>query len=326
MKHIIVQPTDSVDFVRQELDASGVWFRNPQPQWLPNLMPEVLGIASRGTDFTFSTFRKFGFLNPDFISIPAGSNFRVQVFMPLGRRFGEGIWGAVSYFAAGQPPVAHGERFSLSDGGLRRQLDRLFQHSAIDPLRDLDKRPRYEIWVRHNWDASVIAPGLFDLPGWARGIDPDDPRAADKLRALRAPMSGADYLELRARERAAREREAALADDVPQPPAATEEQALPPDAFRYVGDEPDIRLHEHAPHPSASASEASDAPDAPDAPAAPVDPLQEMSREELVEAKKRKARIARATQGKVAADKFNADAAKAHAEKVVRRLEHEGQL
>ena len=256
MKHIIVQPTDSVDFVRQDLDASNVWFRNPQPMWLPILLPEVLSIVSRGgADLTFSTFRQFGFVDPGFISIPGGSNFRVQIFMPLGRRFGADIWGAITYFAAGQPPVAHGERFSISDGGLRKQLDRLFQHSAIDPLRDLDKRPRYEIWIRHNWDASVIAPGLFDLPKWQRDIDPDDPRAAAKLQALRAPMSGADYLELRARERAAREREAALADDVPQPPAATEEQALPPDAFRYVGDEPDIRLHEQAPHPSALASD-----------------------------------------------------------------------
>ncbi len=181
------------------------------------------------------------------------------------------------------------------------------------------------IWVRHNWDASFIAPGLFDLPKWQRDIDPDDPRAADKLRALRAPMPGSEYLALRARERAARERETALAEAALQPPSATEEQALTPqsDAFRYIGDEPDVRLHEQAPHPSASAPEAHVALEEL---AAAVEPLQEMSREDMMEARKRKTKMAKATQGKVAADRFNDEAAKVHADKVVRRLEHEGRL
>ncbi len=102
MRHIIVQPTGSVDFVKQEMDASGTWFRSPAPQWLPIMMPDVLNIVARGVNFTFCSFRKFGFIDPSFISIPGGANFSVQIFMPLGRRFGENIWGAITYFDASQ--------------------------------------------------------------------------------------------------------------------------------------------------------------------------------------------------------------------------------
>ncbi len=51
-----------------------------------------------------------------------------------------------------------------------------------------------------------------------------------------------------------------------------------------------------------------------------------MTREEQAEARKRRAKAAKATQSKVRADKFNAESAKDHAAKVVRRLEHEGRL
>ena len=69
-EHIVVEPSaGSVDFQRKDYDTSQVWFQHPRPQWIANLLPAAISEACSGSDYTYSTFRRFPLRSPDEFTI-----------------------------------------------------------------------------------------------------------------------------------------------------------------------------------------------------------------------------------------------------------------
>ena len=215
--------------------------------------------------------------------------------MPIGGAFSPTMWTCLTWHDARQKPVVSSERFHITGKGLQRILsDMLASPEAVDALRKLDRRPRYETWVRWDWRALNIAPGCVDMPGWMSKIEGlKDADAAAAIAAMRAPTSPAEYFRIKAEDRRKREAEKAKQD------APAEE----------VTDDTIPAAPAPAPHTVASDL----APKV-------------MSREDMREARERKAKMAKATQAKVAADKKDKANAAAHAAKVVRKMEREGKF
>ena len=71
-EHIVIEPSgDSVDFLRKDLDTSRVWFQHPRPCWVSTLLPAAIAEACSGSNFTYSTWRRFPLRSPDEFTIPS---------------------------------------------------------------------------------------------------------------------------------------------------------------------------------------------------------------------------------------------------------------
>lgn len=147
-EHIVVEPSaGSVDFQRKDYDTSQVWFQHPRPQWIANLLPAAISEACSGSDYTYSTFRRFPLRSPDEFTIPSNEGaYLVRVFMPIGGSFDPTMWTCLTWHDARRPPVVSSERFHITGSRLKRILtDMLAKPEEIDKLRTLDRRPRYEV-------------------------------------------------------------------------------------------------------------------------------------------------------------------------------------
>ena len=315
-EHIVIEPSgDSVDFLRKDLDTSRVWFQHPRPAWVSTLLPAAIAEACAGSDMTYSTWRRFPLRSPDEFTIPSNEGaFLIRVFMPIGGNFAPTLWCCLTWHDARRPPVVSSERFHITGKGLQRILtDMLASPEAVDALRKLDRRPRYETWVTHDWRVLEIAPGCVDMPGWMHKVEGlTDADAAAAIAAMRAPTSDAEYFRVKALDRA--KREAAKQDAADEPALAPAAQD-PAFIFRST-----LQEAPPAPTPAAPSADLREV-SAPEEPAPKV-----MSREDMREARERKAKMAKATQAKVAADKKDKQAALTHAAKVVARLEREERL
>ncbi len=224
-EHVVIEPIgDSVDFVRKDYGVDRVYFSHPRPAWISTLLPAAIAEACSGSDFTYSTWRRFPLRSPDEFTIPSNEGaFLIRVFMPIGGAFSPTMWTCLTWHDARQKPVVSSEKFHITGKGLQRILtDTLASPEAVDALRKLDRRPRYETWVRHDWRASEIAPGSVDVPGWMSKIEGlTDADAAAAIAAMRAPTSDAEYFRVKALDRAKREAEKAKQD------APTPEESAP---------------------------------------------------------------------------------------------------
>ena len=287
MRHMLVFPAlnGCVDFEMQQQDIAGIWYRSPRPQWIANLIPQMLNAAQGGRDVTFSTYRQsWGFTDPGNFTLPAGDNFMLKLLCPMNGPEGPfplDNWG-IACFHNSRRSASDGGRFIVSGEGLRHQLERIFCQEFIDSMRTIGGRPRLEVWVRWDMRMSDIAPGVHQIPrilSEVAGLSPED--AARKVAAMRAPTSNAEWSRIREQDRAEKERQAR---------AEAEGQAII-----------DVGGPEQA---------------VPDKPAPPC-----VTREEIQAARTRREKMSRATKSKVAADAKDKAAAKAHADKVVKRME-----
>jgi hypothetical protein len=161
----------------------------------------------------------------------------------------------------------------------------------------------------------IIEDGGYDLPNWQKavaGLAPEE--AAARMNALRSAVtSPSAYCQLRARERAERERQADLEEEA----AFAERRA----AWLAENAASDQAAAENV----TEAAPATEEPTVADPPAAPASPPV-MTREAIQAARKRREKMARATRSKVAADKANAKNAEAFAKQRVADLERVGKL
>ena len=269
-----------------------------------------------GSDFTYSTWRKFPLRDPADFTIPANEgaflfvrSCQLAAASPL--RCGAASPGLIHR----RPPVVSSEKFHRTGSCLKRILsDMLAAPAEIDKLRKLEGRPRLECWVRHDWRAMDIAPGAIEMPGWMERLEGlSGEEAAARMAAMRVPMSGGAYLRLRMQERAERDRKALEEARGLYAPVEAAAQA----EARAPGQEP-ANQESHTPAPTPPAAQESDA--GADAPPS------EMTIEQIRAARERKARMSKATQQKVEADRKDAASAASHAKKVVARMEREGRL
>jgi hypothetical protein len=238
--------------------------------------------------------------------------------MPLGRLWGKGMWGCVTFYDIRKPPVASGDKFIVDDDGLAKQLAKIFTQEAYDSLRDISRRPRWEVWVRWNWSADEIAPGAFDLPAHLKYGPPGDPMTAMRQAAARTPPAPGSYERLRIREKA--QRDAAPARNAAEEATVTAQPAQDHSGLlRFSGIDPDADRNSEAAHAAnwllAGNAEAARA-------AVP----EMMSREQQIAAKKRKEKAAKASRSQVAATAANKKAAKEWADKQVEKLDRAGKF
>lgn len=298
-RHMAVfpDPAGSIDLLSQSRDCSGVWWREPKPALASIVFPKMISAASRGEDLTYSSFRKFGLFDPASLALPGG-DFTCRIFLPAGEPFTSETWCSLFWCDPRRDPIA-GERFIASGGGLKLQLQRVFDQQIIDGLRDLNKRVRQEVWVRHNWKASEIAPGVLPVPALMQslaGLSPED--AAARLNSLRgAQMSPAEYYALRKKEREERERK-----EEQEGAEAFARQALK------------------------EARTAAEAPPVADVPTEPEAPPEKPYRDRVRDAKTKRERIAKVTQASARAIEANKASGKAFAEKKLRQYEREGKV
>jgi hypothetical protein len=324
MRHIVISPDPkgSVDFTRADLDSSGVWFQRPENLWLPLLTPKFIAAASRGADVTFSSFRHFGFNDPRHFTLPEG-NFSLKAFCRLGKLFGRGMWGCLTWYDVHRPPVASGDRFIVDDEGLAKQLNAFFKPEFYDSLRDISRRPRIEVWVRWGWTADEIAPGCYDLPDYVTKYgDPSDPLTAMRQAAARAAPAPGSYERTRLRERAQRDAAAArAAEDEKATEGAGSPQVNVVDhsgILVFSGEDPDVRNLEAADASTGSVVAAADAAHA------MVPPM--LSHEQQTAARKLREKQRRGTRSQVAATAANKKSAKEWSTRQVQKLERSGKL
>ena len=288
-EHICLEPSGkSCDFVKKVYDTSRVWFRNPRPLWVANLLPDAIKAACSGSDFTFSSWRTFGLIDPAHFTVPRKSNACVKVFMPVGGSFDATLWCSLDWFSASRPPIASTSHFHITGGGLSRILtDALMQPEFHDQLRKTTSRSRLEYWIRWDWRALDIAPGCIEKPGYMRAVEGLPPEEqAQRMNAWRLPTSSAEYFNIRRIEREQRDRDAAKLASEREAPAEPDEAA--PDA---TSAEPVV-----------------------------------LSQEQRRTLRKTRERLARGTKSKVAADKKDAIAAKAHSDRVISKMQKAGQF
>jgi hypothetical protein len=287
--HVVIEPSgDSIDFRRRVWDSSQIWLSYPKSAWLPTLTPTAIKETS-ASDFSFSTYRRFPSCNPADFALSNEPGVLTKIYCPLGGNWDPGIWVCLFYYSPQKPPIAGSERFYASSGGLARLLSEELEAPAfVDSLRRLDGRPKLDFFVRHDLRAVELAPHAIEMPRWmSETIGMSAADASARQAAMRQPTSSAEWYQIRARDRAAREAEhAKLAPVEPETPATPTEATPPPE-----------------PPPPA-----------------------ELSMDEKRKLAERKERMAKATKGAVAAQKFNEAAAKAHAAKTVARLERAGKL
>ena len=71
-EHVVIEPSaGSIDFQRKDYDTTQVWFQHPRPAWIATLLPQAISDACSGSDFTYSTWRKFPLRDPADFTIPA---------------------------------------------------------------------------------------------------------------------------------------------------------------------------------------------------------------------------------------------------------------
>ena len=287
---IVIEPAanGSIDFQRRQWDSSQIWLQYPKAAWLPTMLPAAISEAAGGNNLVFSTFRRFPLCDPADFALSNEPGILTRLFAPLGGNWPPDMWVCLHYYDPRQPPVAGQERFYASSGGLKRLLSEAMEAPAfIDSMRTLDKRPRLEVLVRHDLRAIDLAPNAIEAPGWMKqveGLSPEE--AAGRMNSLRAPTSNAQWYQIRAQDRAQRERAATKPAAEPEAPTQPEEPAEAPEAAQPVV----------------------------------------LTMEEKRTLVKRKERMARATQSKVRADQFNRTAAAKHAARVVDKLERAGKL
>ena len=208
-EHILIEPSGaSVDFLRKCYDTTRVWFSSPRPLWIANLLPDAIKAAQSGSDLTFSSWRTFPLTDPELFTIPRDSNATVKVYCPVGGEFSPSLWCSLTWFDRARPPLLGKDRFHSSHGALGRVLNEtLAKPEAVDQLRKLSSRQRYDVWVRHDWRiVDIIGADNVDMPNWmkaVRGLSPE--MAAGKLNSLRAPTSASAYYAKVAADRAQRE-------------------------------------------------------------------------------------------------------------------------
>jgi hypothetical protein len=301
----------SIDFERQEMDIAGIWFRAPRTQWIALLIPQILAAAQAGKEVTVSTYRQsFGYSSPDNYTLPAGDNFVLKLYAPMGHPWPSNQWGCLHYFDSRRPPCP-GDRFVWEADGLRHQLQREFTDKFVDGLRQLGGRVRCEYWCRPNLTIEQLAPGIFPMPKMMQetiGLSAEE--AAQRVRAMRCAQPASAYHQLRERERAAKQ-----AEEAAELESATE--AAEPDAVRAYCDKLSNTI---------STDPASTYP-LPVGPQTPQEaPAEKTQREMVRDAKKLRSKLSRAVKSKVQADAKDRANAKAHADKVVARLEKAGRL
>jgi hypothetical protein len=328
-RHALVfpDPAGSVDMVKQEMSA-GTWYRSPRPQFLSILLKQMLDAAQNGQDLTFSSWRQsFGFCDPANYTLPAGGNFQVYLFAPMGPPFESDNYGCAVFHNSRRPPT-DGGRFIFTGDGLKHQLEHIFSTEFIDQFRQLGGRPRTEVFVRHRLRMCDVAEGVHPIPrilSETIGLSPDEARA--KVTAMRQPTSVAEALRIKAEDRRKREREADLEEEAA---FAERRQAwLAEHAVREYADalSGTYTANQENAAPAAVKEVAAPEESQPAPAPAPQDaaPAQKvMTRDDIRNARNRRTKMAKATRSKVAADKADAIAAKAHAEKVVARMEREG--
>lgn len=280
-EHIVIEPVgQNVDFLQKNRDVSKIWFPR-SPAWIATLLPAAITAACNGSDFTYSTWRKFPLRSHDNFTIPDEGAFLVKVYCQIGENFDPDLWTCLSYYDARRPPVASSERFHLA--ALKGILtDTLAAPEEIDKLRTLNGRPRAETWVRHDLTAISLAPDAIDIPRYLM-INQDDPEAAQRMQALRAPMPPGEYHRLRQKEREEKERAAA---------AEAESFAVAAVALDQV-----TRTEPPREEPKC------------------------LSRDDLMRARGRREKMARATKSKVAADRENAASAERWGRKMAARMD-----
>ena len=136
----------------------------PRPQFLSILLRQMLDSAQNGQDLTFSSWRQsFGFGNPENYTLPAGDNFQVYLFAPMGPPFESDNYGCAVFHNSRRPPT-DGGRFIFTGDGLKHQLERIFTTAFVDQFRQLGGRPRTEAFVRHQMRMCDVAEGVHPIP------------------------------------------------------------------------------------------------------------------------------------------------------------------
>ncbi len=320
LPHTVIQPSqgDPTGFTQLKFDGR-LWFELPVPQLPQVLLPSAIAAACGGQDFTFSSFRRFAKIEPSMFAIPPGSGWSLRIFCPIGGTFEPNLWSSVTYYQSGKPPVAEDgpdANFSAQGGGLQRRLDEALSAERIDKLKQPDSREHFEIWVRWDFRAIMLAePDSFHIPKWRQQIDPADPDAAQKMHALRAPMAPGEYHRLRAQQRAEAEALKA-AKDLPETRPRGQISGKKLTAAEEPTDAPG------GPEPAAAAIVEANAIPASTEPPVPA----VLTLEQLREKKRVKSKLARATRSKTRADAKDKASAKAWSDKRVRQLEAAGKL
>ena len=259
-EHIVIEPSgDSIDFLRKDYDTTQVWFQHPRPSWIANLLPIAISDACGGSDFTYSTFRRFPLRDPADFHFPNEGSFLIRAYLPIGGSFPATMWCCLSWFDPRRPPVVSSEKFHRTGSCLKRILtDQLAAPAEIDKLRKLEGRPRLECWVRHDWRAhghsawrnrDARMDGAVGRSVWRGRAAKDggnasahvwwglsalrtkeraerDRKAAEEARALYAPAEAAAQAEARAPGPA----EPANQEGQPAPTPAPQESAVGADA------------------------------------------------------------------------------------------------
>ena len=136
-------------------------------------------------DLTFSTFRRFAKIEPGMFAIPPGGGYSLKIFAPVGGSFEPSLWSSVTYYQSGKPAVAEDGPngiFSAQGGGLKRRLDEALSAERIDKLKQPDSREHFEVWVRWDFRAIMLAsPDSFHIPKWRQQIDPTSEGAAEAM-------------------------------------------------------------------------------------------------------------------------------------------------
>jgi hypothetical protein len=316
MRHLLIFPAlnGCVDFEKQE-------------QEIANLLPQILSAAQNGQDVTFSTWRRnFGFGDPANFTLPSGDAFQVKLFCPMNGPegpFPPDNWGQVIYHNSRRQPVDAG-RFIVSGEGLRRQLELILgKQEFIDSLRQINSRPRLEVWVRWGMKMSEVAPDVHPVPRWMQvtaGLDPA--AAAAKLNQLRHITTASEYQAKVRKDREAREREAQAEEDrifEERRQAWLAEHAAEQEVRAYVDGL--AGTHTAAPAQAEAPAAASAPPDI----TSPVPP-EKTQRELAAEGRKKREKHQRIARNAVEAARKDKAAAEAHAQRVISRLEKEGRL
>jgi hypothetical protein len=321
---ITPDPAGSVDFVKSTYDThSKLWFKNPQPAWIDVLSPSVISAAASGSDLLFSTFRKnLPLTDPRSLPLPNGGNYTVRMLLPVGKPFAEELFTTLTWFSATEAPIADTGRegiFSCKAGALHRRIEDFFRHDKVDRLRKIGGRVREELWVLWSARALEICPECVPIPKWRQQIDPDAPGAQEAMNAFRAPMPASEYHRLRMKEKAERDAKAEVLK------AGNDLLKSPPNGG--VSGKTLTPAESPAEVPGQAEPVAAAIVEAEATPANPAPPVPHtMSTEERREKKRVKAKLSRATKSKQRADRFNAQAAKEHAQKAVKRMEAAGKL
>ena len=175
-RHIVICPADPVDghgaFLRFEVQVDGQIFKaTPTGVLIANLMTELYRAIESGADFTFSGFRNLpeeqG--HPDNYTLsPDATTTRLIVPLEAGESDAFGRYAKLVYYDLARPPVSDGI-FVAGAGhkGIRQVIEQYFSFGKLESLKHRRySRLHEEVWLRNSddWNADIIAPGLFEKP------------------------------------------------------------------------------------------------------------------------------------------------------------------